>query len=379
MTVPMQDADLLAILNDSSPMVRARLARLLFQHMQDGQLDDGRLRRAAAILEMQADDKDPAVRRSLARTLSRSSKAPSNALAKLILDKAEIAAPILSHSPLLHPNDLTYLIKRGNSAKQQAIAGRKILSAPICSLLIKTGSAEACAILAGNPGANIHKADLALLMERFGWSREIRENLRKRDNLPAIIVRELTEGVSDTLRRWMVDCNLAQPVRARNIVNRAIDSGTLHLAEDIGEAELKLFIAQLRERQQLSPALILRAACTGQMRFVELALAVLSRLPRRRIQAMIHDKSSHAVAALFKKIGMPARALPLFMTAVKTYSDLARETGRREGRDFHRRMLERVLTTFRTLSVDEADSLLTLLETFADDAQIGTGPQRQAA
>ncbi len=378
MTVSMQDADLLAILNDPSPMVRARLARLLFQHMQDGHLDEGRLRRAAAILEMQADDKDPVVRRSLARTLSRSEKAPGNALAKLILDKAEIAAPILAHSPLLHPNDLTYLIKRGNSAKQQAIAGRKTLSAPICSLLVKTGSAEACAILAGNPGANIEKADLALLMERFGWSREIRENLRQRDDLPAIIVRELTEGVSDTLRRWMVDCNLAQPARARHIVNRAIDSGTLHLAEDIGKAELKLFISQLRERQQLSPSLILRAACTGQMRFVELALGVLAHLPRRRIQAMIYDQSSHAVAALFKKVGMPARALPLFMTAVSTYCDLARETGRNEGLDFHRRMLERVLTTFRNLSVDEADSLLSLLETFAEDMQTGTC-QRQAA
>ena len=379
MTIPMQDADLLAILNDPSPMVRARLARRLFQHMQDGHLDDGRLRRAAAILEMQADDKDPVVRRSLARTLSRSDKAPGKALARLILDKAEIAAPILSHSPLLHPNDLAYLIRRGNSIKQQAIAGRKTVSAATCSLLIKTGSAEACAILAGNPGANIGKADLAILMERFGWSREIRENLRRRDDLPAIIVRELTEGVSDTLRRWMVDCHLAEPARARNIVNRAIDSGTLHLAGDIGEDELKLFIVQLRERQQLSPSLILRAACTGQMRFVELALSVLSRLPRRRVQAMIHDRSSHAVTALFKKVGMPARALPLFMTAVKTYSNLARETGRREGRDFHRRMLERVLTTFRTLPVDEADSLLSLLETFAEDARIGTDRQLRAA
>jgi uncharacterized protein (DUF2336 family) len=111
--------------------------------------------RAAAegALIMLLDDSSPIVRAELARALAFSEQAPPAVILGLAADQPEVASWVLEHSPLLLDADLVDAVATGTPHAQTAIANRGRLPCAVAAAIAEVGAAEACLVLIENPTA----------------------------------------------------------------------------------------------------------------------------------------------------------------------------------------------------------------------------------
>ena len=72
----------------------------------------------------------------------------------------------------------------------------------------------------------------------------------------------------------------------------------------------------MQRHARLTPSLILRALCMGDLAFFETALAVRARVPVENAQILVHDAGGNGLGSLYRKAGLPENLLPVFRVAV---------------------------------------------------------------
>src|SRR6185312_6352794 len=92
---------------------------------------------------------------------------------------------------------------------------------------------------------------------------------------------------------------------------------TVTLAAVAPESEIRPLIRHLRESGQLNAGLVLRALLSGNVDMFEEALAELSGMPIARVSALVHDKGTSGLRAVFDRAGLPASTYPAFREAVE--------------------------------------------------------------
>lgn len=314
------------------------------------------------------DDPSPLVRKALATALADADDAPRHVILGLVNDQPEIAAIVARRSPVLSEGELVDLIATSDWSVQAAIAERWTLPASLCAALCEVGDPPACVCLALNLEAPIPAFSLKRLADRLGEDPHVREALLARPNLPLPIRQLLVDRLSTALEKMVSAMAWLSADRASRVTREARDKATVALAADAREADMRALIAHLREAGQLSTALVLRAICTGNIRFFEEALASLAGLPASRVYAFVADGRETALDAVYRKAGIPERTIPAFRAAIATYKELELDGLAGDGVRFSRRMIERVLTRYQDFAPDERDDLLTLLRRFAAEA-----------
>ena len=103
-------------------------------------------------------------------------------------------------------------------------------------------------------------------------------------------------------------------------------------------------VAQLYQGGRLTPSIILRALCMGDIRFFEAAVAVLAKVPLISARTQIHDAGAAGLKSILHQARVPQPLFPAFRAAVEVshendYDGLANDRER-----FRRRMIERILT-----------------------------------
>ena len=73
--------------------------------------------------------------------------------------------------------------------------------------------------------------------------------------------------------------------------------------------EVEPLVRHLVETRQLTGGLVLRALVAGNLCFFVEALAQLSGYDRRRVEAIVSDRSGHGFEALYRQSGLPRAAL----------------------------------------------------------------------
>ena len=240
------------------------------------------------------DDPSPLVRRALAEALAASLDAPHAVIHALASDHCDIAAVVLARSPLLIDAELVDLVAISDDTLQAAIAARAPLQRAVAAAIAEVGSAEACLVAIENPHANVAPSSIARIIERFGRLGAIREALLERPDLPIAarqsLVRQLSGALADfvTGRAW-----LARD-RAEEVAREACEKATVAIAGLHPDDDTRLLIRHLRASGQLNAGLMLRALLSGNMAMFEDALAELSELPLRRVQALVRFLGSWA-------------------------------------------------------------------------------------
>ena len=124
------------------------------------------------------------------------------------------------------------------------------------------------------------------------------------------------------------------------------------LSADSDGHELERLVRQLRKHGRLTPSLILRALCMGDINFFECAIAELLEVPLINVRQLIHDPGPLGLRSAYEKAGLPSTHYP----AVRAAIDVAREMeydGQTNDRErYSRRMIERVLTQYGDLGVN---------------------------
>ena len=317
---------------------------------------------------MLLDDPSPLVRRALSEAFAAADKAPRIVVHALASDQADVALPVLAHSPLLDEDDLVDLIGTGDEDVQAAIAGRSPLPRAIAAAIAEVGSSEACLTLLENSGADITLFSVDRVVDRFGHLAPIRENLLARDDLPMAMRQALLSKLSQTLAGFVAARQWLGPEHAEYAAKDACEKATVALAADTPYDEVGALLQHLRHTGQLTAGMILRALLSGNVVLFEEALAELSGMPIDRVSGYVHDKNISGFRALYRKAGLPDLAYPAFreaLAAIRAGFMVGEQGGAAR---LKRRMVERVLDACAHERGEDSTALLALLRRFAVEA-----------
>ena len=292
----------------ASAAQRAEAAGALARAYLYSEMDERTRRDAEIALMSLLDDPSPLVRRALADNFASAADAPHSLISALANDQSDIAAPILSRSPLLTEAELIDCAAIGDAFAQSAIALRARVPLTVSAALAEVGAREAAISLAVNPGAELAEFSMRRMVERFGDDGEMREALLARPYLPAAIRSELVTAATASLTAFVVDCAWLSPERAERLSREARDKANVIIVAETavrdGRAGVRELAAYLRESGQLTPSLALRALLSGNRDLFEAALAetigiargssrwAIAGLPGRRICGALRQSRS---------------------------------------------------------------------------------------
>lgn len=101
---------------------------------------------------------------------------------------------------------------------------------------------------------------------------------------------------------------------------------------------------QLNQSGRLTPTIILRAICMGDLDFFEHAVAELAGVPAKSASTLIHDDGPLGLRAIMSRASLPDAFYPAFHAAVEAAHETEYDGGENDRARYRRRMIERILT-----------------------------------
>lgn len=360
MTTQLSQADVARLLADPAPAARAEVAAKIGLDLDSPRLTDKEVELAQDIIRVLAKDIAVSVRESLSQSLRKAQRLPHDVAVQLANDVEQVALPVLEDCLVLTDTDLLALIKKdaGAEAKWNAIAKRPEVSPALSDALVEGGTENVVATLVGNRGAQISDAGLNRVVERFADSEKIQEPMVKRDRLPVTVAEKLVVRVSEKLQDYLVTHHELSPTMAADMVLQSRERATINLVAQSASVDVEKLVQQLYRNKRLTHSLVLRALCMGDMPFFEASIAVMANVPLVNARILLHDAGRLGLKSLYDKSGMPPRLLP----AVRVAMDVVRETeldgGERDMERYRCRVIERILTQFEDMQLEDIDYLI---------------------
>lgn len=361
MTSTLSHADVARLLAEPSVEVRAELAVKMAGEIDSTRLTPDELVIAQDIARIMAQDVAETVRRALAESLRRAVHLPRDVAMRLARDVEAVALPILSESPALAEADLIEILRQAEPARQQAIASRSDVTEPIADALITGADESAVVALLRNKAARIAEPSLHRAVDRFAGSEAVKTGLVRRASLPVTVAERLVVLVSEELRGYLLSHHDLPPAVAADLVLQSRERAIIGLSLRASRHELETLVRQMQRHQRLTPSLILRALCMGDLAFFETALAVRANVPAENAQILVHDAGGNGLASLYRTAGLPESLLPVFRVAVDAVNSTALDGGERDFERYRARVIARILSQCEDFAPDDLDYLVSKL------------------
>ncbi len=358
MSETLNEQDVARLLTNPDGDTRAEIAQKLAA--QHSALSDNERKMAEDIFRVMVQDAEVRVRAALSRQLKENQFVPHDVAMSLARDVEDVSLPMLQFSEVLSDEDLIEIVKSQESHKAQAVAKRAHVSAALSDALVDTGDEAVVATLVANDGAEISEQTLHKVVDEFGSNDLIGKPLAERHDLPVTIAEQLMTRVSESIRDYLIKQRDFSPDHVDALLVQAREMAVLGLTES--DTDVDKLVEHLFKNGRLTPSIILRAVCMGDLNFFEVAMARLAKIKVDNARTLIFDAGKRGFDALYEKTGLPAA----FHTAMRAAIDVSAEMeydGEPHDRErFSRRMIERILTQYGDLGVDfQADDLEYLL------------------
>jgi uncharacterized protein (DUF2336 family) len=363
----LQTTDVKNVVRHPDETVRAIAAQRICRDIRSKALSDAERQFARKLLKHIANDSAEMVRRALAVTLKNSPKLPRDVAIKLSEDIESIAVPVLTHSPVFTDEDLVEILKSKAAAKIIAVAKRVSVSDHVARAIIRFGDSRAVAEVAANDGALISEETASEMLAIYKNDDLIAESMISRRDLPPKIVEKMITLVSEDMAVKITQRHAVSPELAIDLATRARERATLDFIDQSWVSKnLTGLVAAIHAEGRLTPSLFIRAVCSGQMRFAERGLALLSGVSVQKAVLMIHDGGPFGLKSLCVRAGFDEQMTQIIRAAVKIYRDLEMSGLEYDREHFQELMIERVLTL--PFDIPEADQLwfLEKLDGFSD-------------
>ena len=362
--------DVQDLLSNPSDEGRATMIEKVATSFDDIELTESERAIAEDIIRTMAHDASVMVREALAANVACSTNLPNDVAKALAQDIDTVALPIIEFSEVLTDADLVELVRSQPETKQMAVARRKTVSSAVSDALIETDSVKVVGALVGNGGADISETSLKTVVDKFGEIEAIQVPLTNRASLPVTIAEQLVSKVSESLKQVLVMKHDLPGDTASDLILRVRERATVRLAADQrSDLSVEKLCQQLHRNRRLTPSLILRAVCTGDMVLFETALATLANVPASNAHVLISDSGGRGLKGLYAKAGLPPKLFPAVELAVNVVRETPANGGDYDRDSYGRVVLERILTDCPELHADEEAYLLNKL----DDMMIGAG------
>jgi uncharacterized protein (DUF2336 family) len=358
MAIAISPQDVDRLLSESSSDVRADLADKVASNLTGSSITPAEIKVALDIVRILARDVEERVRASISRGLRHSAHLPRDVAQKLADDVDAVALPLLIATLILTDEDLVTLVRSGSPSKQEVIASRPNLTELVSEVLITQSEEPAVAALMGNLSASIAEQSLHHAIARFAGSDRIKQAMVVRPNLPITVSERLVALVSEELQQHLLRSQVLSAGIAADIVLRSREQAIMYLSGGSSGTELSRMIAQMYANGRLTPTLMLRALCTGDMAFFEFALAVRGGVPLANAQILIHEPGRRGLAALYRKATMPENLFGVVRTAIDVVDETEFDGDTRDLERFRTRVISRILTVKLPFEAADADYLI---------------------
>jgi uncharacterized protein (DUF2336 family) len=351
--------DVEALLANPVAEQRATIVSQLAVEVDGGRLNAGEWKLALDIMRTMAADAEIMVRRAVAESMKTSQNLPRDVALRLANDDVSVALPVLESSQVLTDDDLIKILADGNGAKQVAIARRPLVSENVASAIVDTGNAAAVTTLVGNEGAALTEPLLRKTLDRYGQFETVKAAMVERDELPVTIAERLVSLVSERLKLTLAARHRLPADVATDIIMDARERATVTLlARDTSREDTIALVRQLHAGGRLTPSLVLRALCMGDMKFVEIAMAQIADISPEKASLLINDAGDLGLKAIYRKCSFPEALYPAFRVAVDVIQETELDGGEHDHERFARRVIERVLTQYQNIESGDLDYLL---------------------
>lgn len=341
-------ADVERLLTDRSAEVRAQTVEKIAGSLTDQKFSESERAEAEQIFRLLVSDAEVMVRQTLAETLKELPDLPHDIAFTLANDISDVATPMLSFSEALSDDDLAEIINSKSEEHQTAIAGRANVSEAISDKLADTGNETVVARLMENDTAKISEKTFEKVIDKFGDSEKVNAPMVHRSNLPITVTERLVNMVSDKLREHLVSHHEMSPTTATDLILASREKTMIGLLKDgTSQDELKRLIDQLYDNGRLTPTIILRALCVGDIDFFETALAKGAEISVSNVHILVNDTSGEGLKQLCKKLDIPAGLVEMMRVAVDVVSELEYDGNPGDRQRFRDYVIQRVLTHFQ--------------------------------
>ncbi len=350
-----KDVDLL--LANPSAHVRSDTAKKVSEQYKTQTLSQTEKKIAEDIFRLITNDVEIQVRADLSDSLKNCSFLPHDIVDKIIKDVATVAMPMIQYSDVLTERDLIDIVKSHDEDKQIAVANRENVSPRVAEVLIEDASEAPVIILISNYGARISEYGYDKLLERFQNNENIHRPLLMRPKVPVYVLEKLITHVSDELKRQLLTRRDLPAQLITTLVSQTREKAILSLSEASTEEDVRTLVIHLNGVDRLTPNLILRSVCVGDVKFFEYAMAIKAGIPIRNARILIYDSGTLGLERLYEEAGLPPELYPAVRLAVKTFREMLEETEDGYRDHFGRRMVERLLMLFddNNIHLDETD------------------------
>jgi len=351
-------ADVAKLLAEPSPKRRAEMATKVAAVIDDEHLSTEELNLVQDIVRLMAKDVEVTVRASLSDSLRHVTRLPHDVATRLANDVENVALPILLHSDVLNEEDMLAIIKAGAGGKQEAIAKRSVVSEKVSAALISEAGEQAVAALMSNAGAKIDEKGFTKAIDRFATNDEIKEKIIKRDVLPVTVTERLVTMVTDTLKDYLVSHHDLSPAMAADLVMQSRERVVVNMSGGSSQQDLEKLVAQMHRNKRLTPSLVLRTICMGDIAFFEAAISCMANVSLMNARLLIHDPGRLGLKSLYAKSGMPANFLPAVRVAIDVVHETMMDGENNDRERYSARVIERVLTQFSDFDPEDLEYLL---------------------
>ncbi len=356
----LNQTDVARLVSDGSTDNRADMAAKVAAQFGSGQMSEPERLLAEDIMRAMVRDAEVRVREALSSNLKESADTPPDVALALARDVESVALPILEYSKVLGDDDLVEIVRLQGAGHQGAIARRDTVSTRLVDALVDSGEETVVADLVANSGADIAEGSMQRILDDHGDSDRVKGSMVQRTELPMGIAERLVNIVADSMRDQLMANHELPPDMATDLLMQARERATLELlSDDDGVSEQKALARvealarQLDKNGRLTPSIILRALCMGDLSFFEASLARRAGVPTANAKQLVHDTGRGGLKSLFASADMP----PALFPAVRVALDLAHENnygGGANGREAYCRcILDQILTGYEGIEADD--------------------------
>lgn len=361
--------DVTRLMTEPSAQVRAQVASKVGGSLDKEGLSENELKLAQDIIRHMAADIAVQVRASLAISVKSAKKLPHDVALKLARDVEDVALPVLEFSNLFNDEDLISIIKSHSPEKQEAIARRQIVSEKVASVMVEEAGEKAVITLVSNKNAQLNDVSLERVTERFADNQNINNMLARRDHLPLTVAERLVGRVSDVLRDYLVTQHALPASVVADMISQTREQSTVSLlGVHRNEHDIEKLVSSLRKDNRLTPSLIVRALCVGDMSFFETAMATLADVPLHNARILLHDAGKLGLKSLYDKTGLPQGMFSIIRVALEVVKEIQLDGSVHDVARYRARVIERILTQYQDFDAEDLNYLLDKLSDLVDMA-----------
>ena len=318
-------------------------------------------------LKRLASDPVKDVRVLLAKILIHCENLHSDVLFSIIADDEDIALPFLTHTPALGRLRCLTVLKVGDKARQMVLASRPDLFGEVVSFIADQCDSDVCVSLLDNDAIEVNVKDYRRIYVRFRDVPEVIEQLLKRDDLPLEVRILQAKKASTNVHKLMVERGWIPANEVQEIIIDAEETTLLRILSSARDEEINGLVAFLSGKGLLTPSIIFRAACNGDMRMVTQSLSYLSSTPLIKVQKIIDERAVMGLKGIYNRSGLPKNYFHIIRAAADVAGDMRQQSGGLNRQRFGSAIIECLMTRYNSIPTEEKPVLLEIVARLSDE------------